>query len=230
MFVMTRRAFSIIELVVIIGIIMILIGLLLPVASDARNQGLSTISLSNANQLSTMIATYTTEYDDVFPVADDRFWFEVRAPGEPWSDELATGRSWQWALIDAGFISAEQVVDPAHLNAINFDLSMTLSYPAQLMMPEALEHPADRVTAPVRVDQVVFPASKGSLSEILVEDDPAPLFWCCTYLDPPGAVTFLDGSAEAVAWHQLLDPEQAPLFGIGIPVRSTWKGVRGRDR
>lgn len=227
---MIRRAFSIIELVVILGIIMILLGLLMPVAGEARAKAAATASLSNARQLGLMVDAYAVDFDGIFPIADQKFWFEVRVPGEPWNDELWTGRSWQWALIDAGLLSAEQATDPNHLDAINFDLSMTLSYPPHLMTPQSLEHPDDRRTSPIRTEQVVFPASKGALTEVYVQKSPAPRFWCCTYLDPPGAVTFLDGSVESVAWHELREPEHVPLFGIGIPVRSTWQGARGRDR
>lgn len=227
---MNRRAFSIIELVVVIGIIMILIGIIMPAIGGVRAQAQSTVSLSNARQIATMITSYADEYDNVFPIADDRFWFRTRVPGEPEADADTYGRRWQWALIDAGFLTAEQAGDPDYLNATNFNLSMTLSYAPQLMTPETIQHPDDRRTSPIRTDQVAFPSGKGSLAEIIVGDAEDLRFWCCTYIDPPGAVAFLDGSAESVAWHQLLEPSTPPIFGIGYPVGSTWNGVRGRDR
>ena len=59
-----RRAFTIIELLVVVSIIALLIGILLPAIGRARDQAKLTISLANLRNLAAAHATYGAEWND----------------------------------------------------------------------------------------------------------------------------------------------------------------------
>src|SRR3954452_5990809 len=68
----TMRGFSLIELMVVVGIIAILIGLLLPSLNKARAQAKSVQCQSNLRQLGVMLQTYVNENNGwLFPVGPD---------------------------------------------------------------------------------------------------------------------------------------------------------------
>jgi prepilin-type N-terminal cleavage/methylation domain-containing protein len=64
-----RRAFTLIELLVVIAIIAILAAILFPVFAQAKEAAKKTSTLSNFKQTGTGTIIYTTDYDDLFPLA-----------------------------------------------------------------------------------------------------------------------------------------------------------------
>ncbi len=65
---MRRRAFTLIEVLVVVAIIALLISILLPSLSRARDQAKNTSCKANAKQIATTIAEYMTENKDSVPV------------------------------------------------------------------------------------------------------------------------------------------------------------------
>ncbi|MFI4873679.1 MAG: type II secretion system protein, partial [Phycisphaerales bacterium JB061] len=101
-----RGAFSIIELVVVIGLVMVLLGVFLPVLGAAKSSAKQVRLASQIRQTATMVSAYCDEYDGVYPIADDRFWFWQNYNGNG-PRPYETGRNWAYALVDAGFFTEE---------------------------------------------------------------------------------------------------------------------------
>jgi len=66
---MKRRAFTLIELLVVIAIIAILAAILFPVFAQAKDAAKKTANLNNVKQIGVSTAIYTTDSDDVNPLA-----------------------------------------------------------------------------------------------------------------------------------------------------------------
>ncbi len=66
-----RKAFTLVELLVVIGIIALLIGMLLPALNVAREQAKTTTCLSNLRQLGLAVQTYIASSGGVYPPAKD---------------------------------------------------------------------------------------------------------------------------------------------------------------
>jgi prepilin-type N-terminal cleavage/methylation domain-containing protein len=64
-----RRGFTLVELLVVIGVIAILIGLLMPTLSRARESARRVACLSNARQLATAVTAYVTDNRQFLPEA-----------------------------------------------------------------------------------------------------------------------------------------------------------------
>src|SRR3954470_11600702 len=62
-----RQAFTLVELLVVIGIIAVLIGILLPTLGRARERAKTISCASNLRQLFTAARLYSTENKDSFP-------------------------------------------------------------------------------------------------------------------------------------------------------------------
>ncbi len=69
----TRRAFTLIELLIVIAIIAILAAILFPVFAQAREKARQTVCLSNMKQIGTSMMMYTQDYDELYPVNNRTF-------------------------------------------------------------------------------------------------------------------------------------------------------------
>ena len=68
-----KRAFTLIELLIVIAIISILSAIIFPVFGKARSSGRRTGCLSNVKQIGTAIGMYTSDYDGAFPNTGDPY-------------------------------------------------------------------------------------------------------------------------------------------------------------
>src|SRR2546423_2828873 len=69
-----RKAFTLVELLVVIGIIAILIGILLPTLGRAREAARVVACASNARQLALAIRLFSQEHRGYMPALSDKAW------------------------------------------------------------------------------------------------------------------------------------------------------------
>src|SRR5688500_9789670 len=83
------RAFTLVELLVVIGIIALLIGILMPALSKAREQANAVKCMSNQRQIGQALVMFTNEHKGFLPKA----WFN---DGVLWSQMNGGKRTWQF--------------------------------------------------------------------------------------------------------------------------------------
>jgi prepilin-type N-terminal cleavage/methylation domain-containing protein/prepilin-type processing-associated H-X9-DG protein len=86
-----RRAFTLVELIVVVGIVALLIGILLPAVNRARRQGRLIQCANNVRQICVSVFAYAAEYHGKFPPSRSdnppaQFWHNVPIVGKSLSD------------------------------------------------------------------------------------------------------------------------------------------------
>jgi prepilin-type N-terminal cleavage/methylation domain-containing protein/prepilin-type processing-associated H-X9-DG protein len=81
-----RRGFTLVELLVVIGIIAVLMAILLSAATAARREARATQCKNNLRQLAMGLSFYAGEHKQKFPLN-----ITVPAPGKMWHDDVRVG-------------------------------------------------------------------------------------------------------------------------------------------
>ncbi|MCH8979714.1 MAG: prepilin-type N-terminal cleavage/methylation domain-containing protein [Armatimonadetes bacterium] len=89
----TTRAFTLVELLVVVTVVAILAAIVLPVFNRAKEQAMASVCLSNFKQVSLSTMLYQTDYDDRFALS--RYSTEINATS-------ATDRTWVQLVLPYG--------------------------------------------------------------------------------------------------------------------------------
>src|SRR5512133_2207687 len=91
----SRSAFTLVELLVVIGIIAVLIAILLPALKRAREAAVQTACMSNLRQISMLFQIYTNESKGWFPHPGMDGWYYTQQAPKPflgtWPERLVQG-------------------------------------------------------------------------------------------------------------------------------------------
>ncbi len=215
-----RSGFSLIELTVVIGVILILIGLLLPSLSTVMSRGRLTQMTAVMHSNAVALHMYARDFDDLYPVADAHLW--------------RAHRLWYEPLVDVGILEQASDADPPGwrlYDGVRVYMSMCMLQRPEQMQPGKTVPPDEAMSVPVRQRQVLFPSSKG----VLVQRYGVPFVphdhWCCVPGQDPKPVAMADGTVLQGRWQDFtLEDELYVENGIGRPVISTWGGYEARDR
>jgi len=93
------RAFSLIEVLVVIAVVGVLIAIILPALAHSRSQAQQLRTLSVLHQLSLAMMSYTDDHQDHFPFTamPEKPWLGVVLPGLPYSVSYFGGQSATYA-------------------------------------------------------------------------------------------------------------------------------------
>jgi prepilin-type N-terminal cleavage/methylation domain-containing protein len=235
-------AFTLVELMVTIGIIAVLLGILLPVLGSAKSAGRQTVLLANQRESMRLVEAYAADYYDKFPSAGDESGVTA---SWAWNGETVTvdywnqPELWAWMLQSRGY--AGYVALGPNATPMAFDdreggasccgelgvRALHVLSPTTLARP-ALFHDgagADReLNEPMRFSSVADPAAKGVLMQLHGRTEAQRSGAGASFL-----IHFADGHGADVR-ESLLKP--GARIGIpfgGLPVMTTEGGVRGRD-
>jgi prepilin-type N-terminal cleavage/methylation domain-containing protein len=214
-----RSGFSLIELVLCIGIILLLLSLALPMLSRSIRKTKATKEMVSVQQVSSLMALYVADWKECYPTAN-----------YPIANYAAV--YFYKPLIDGDYLRSKEDLGEAAKRAqpTNLIMSRALLLDPGLMVPGRTVPDSEQKTRSIRASQVVEPAMKGSLRLISIDDGRSLQPWCCIPNRPRGPVAFCDGSISEFRWDELLTGELYVENGIGSPVCTTWFGARGRDR
>lgn len=215
-----RGAFTMIELIVTIGIIMILIGLMMPALGNARIQASRIKDLASMRGSMMALTQYTEDNESLFPVED--------------ASPVWAARWWFRALLQDGQIGQRSdlgITDPNNPDFVLIALSPTAFVDSTIFEPDRGLHLYEQPTSSNRATSITFASEKAILWQFLIHSPRiGTIEWCCLPDHEDAPVAFWDGSA-VIANYQQFDVVPMPHMWnrIGVPVESTWHGLSGRD-
>ena len=229
--VVVHRGFTMVELVVVIGVVMVLLGFLLPALSGARGAAVQISDSVLLREFGLEIDVYTSSQDGKYPY-------------DPESVAASLSRVTEIIQNKSLLFSSSEVATDAGLARSPVSYSMAFCYDWRRMRQGETEYtPLEEdplVTdftqlepRQIRVTDVASPSLKGLAVHSWISYGGVQSYFCCVDQRPRAPVCFADNSVSPYSWPEMLIQTDGLLVienGIGVPVQSTWNGIKGRDR
>lgn len=243
--------FTLVELLVCLGVLALLPGILLPTLAAARDAGRAAACLARQRELGGLVTSYTAENRNVFPA-----WLDVadyENDPERWSSfsfqAFSTLASERWLDWMGEGPTAEVLYCPQNrrhpddfreICSPDYVMSASVFAEISYLDPDLPDHQwRSRLGGRIQtVDTAVFPSDKVALHELFVWHS-----WKDAYCEGcpvgeleytqsarPGSVWFVDGHAEQVRSADALPYVYRYPTWPHLPFSSTAHGFAGRDR
>lgn len=216
----SRRAFTLIELLMILGVISILLALILPALGSSWDLAQRTRDLGQLRNNVTLISNYTNDYRDIYPIG-----FE----SAPWSAIY-----WHSAVIRGGYLVSQMEADPigkSKYETVRFWMSQCMVFSPRLMLPGETIPVDEQMAVAVKTHHVTYPSAKGLMFQMTAETDLSDRNQFCCVMNWKAPVGFADGSGEFGSYLDYnAGARPAIVDSIGMPVYTTWGGYLARDR
>lgn len=213
------RAFTMIELTVCIGIIMILIGLLAPALGRARAHAMQTKNLSSMRGAMMLLTQYTSDNQESYPIG--------------WTDPVNAAKFWYVPLRIDGYIESFRDLGIVNVEGDRALIALTLTAleDQEVFVPGSNRHTSREPILGQSTSKILFSAEKGILWQYRVESSSEPTpEWCCLPGAPLAPIAFADGHAANATYKQFdVQPLPETWLRLGLPVSTTWAGLHGRD-
>jgi competence protein ComGC len=210
------RGFSLVEVLVVVGVTLVLVAVLLPVLRSSRERAAASAAAVQVRTIATSLELYAETSKELYPVGNQDRLLEMQ---------------WGWIdpLVAGGFIPsadyAGKSISGGSIREIVVGLGM-YAEPAVFSV-EQLRPSAAQSVRPQRRSQVLFPSRKGNV--LRANDGTGRSSFCCVQ-QWPSSVSFFDGS---MFYGTRVDLSSSPVVvveGIGFPIFTTWFGLSGVDR
>jgi prepilin-type N-terminal cleavage/methylation domain-containing protein len=225
-----RRGFTIAELLVVIGLLVILAALLAPTLAGAGAAARDREALSAARQTAVLLLDRATSTNDHIPQGK-------REAGET-DVNYAAGYWWRQfpeITLPTGRLDPRFAVNDAYANwgFPHFILTGAAVARDAEFDPDVTYYtrPSEAEAAQRRFSEVAHPGEKVMAHERQRGEDEIQDTYCCYRFDVRVAHARFDGSAFLARVIDFKDHQNFdPILLRGIPAHTTWYGLKGRDR
>ncbi|MDX2119244.1 MAG: prepilin-type N-terminal cleavage/methylation domain-containing protein [Planctomycetota bacterium] len=222
--------FSLVEVLVSIGVMAILLGLLLPVLGRVRGYVEDLRGKTAVREGAILLHAYAGDHRDEFPL---------------WKQESMGDSTnyWYVPLVKQGYLKTAKELDPVAVKHRGYvPILMTA---AGIVAPN---HMSPGQTLPLHLtplaaqkfSDIRYPSDKGILNKLRNSRPPVPppnqtadndIAWCCATTIMPSSIAMADTSVAFGKWPDF-SPDGTIVYEnwVGQPVFSTWFGTLGRDR
>lgn len=234
-----RRAFTLIEILVTIGIIGVLIAILIPVLAGGRSTAQRTASLANLRSIGQLVHAYTEQYNETYP------WATSGING----CDIPMGFLPVWQLARQWPVAMHEVIPPRELRPITLAPGARREGPDQNCgHPPSYEYSASFLARPqawdgrgvadesllrgVTTGMVAHPSSKVMMWDWELPYQTKEPRKVGPDLDEPTPMLFVDGHGKARAPSEATQAVANPFpdaFAPTARLHNTPDGVRGRD-
>lgn len=214
-----RRAFSMIEMVVSIGVVLVISGVLLPTLRASRESAILVRSMVQARSNASLISNYCADNRDAIP-----YWNDLA---------VMVAMDFGVLLQQAGYVAALRETDPDGFDKYGFSrfsMSTAIVADPRYFQPGFTVRTSQLPAASTRLSNIAYPAEKGVAVQWLHVRGTEHVLWGWNPIDRPrSGFARADGSGMGVACTDFQLEHDFFEYDTGVPVLMTWGGFRGRD-